>query len=444
MAGEKNEEVFATILKLIKRTREVSNINELQFLLVNETFSLLPYRQAALWFPNKGVATLSGVSQLEKHAPYIQWLEKLFKEFKSLEIIKNFNLAKLDTLDHEVKEEWKKWLPSCVVIVPIANGGLLLLARTEEFHEDELIILNEWAEAWNNQYNLMLPRGWATGLIRHIKSDQPWYQNKTYIITFAVLLISIIPVRLSVLAAAELIPLDPAIIRAPLNGVIETVNVKPNQLVKPGDILFEFDRVSLSSQLNVAKRELATRQTEYRQEAQRSLSNTDSKANLAILQSRIREKSVEVNYLNELNERSSVASPREGIVLFGDATELIGQPVSTGERIMVVAGETEVQLEAWVSPSDLIEFSDQSELIVYLAADPLSPLPGVIKYISHQAELRPEGHFAYRVRAQLTGQGNSVPRVGLKGTAKLYGNRVPLLYWIFRKPWAAFRGWSGL
>ena len=30
-------------------------------------------------------------------------------------------------------------------------------------------------------------------------------------------------------------------------------------------------------------------------------------------------------------------------------------------------------------------------------------------------------------------------RIGLKGTAKLQGDWVPLAYWVLRKPWAVLR-----
>jgi hypothetical protein len=34
-------------------------------------------------------------------------------------------------------------------------------------------------------------------------------------------------------------------------------------------------------------------------------------------------------------------------------------------------------------------------------------------------------------------------RVGLKGTAKVYGRRVPIAYLVFRRPLAAMRAWCG-
>jgi hypothetical protein len=55
---------------------------------------------------------------------------------------------------------------------------------------------------------------------------------------------------------------------------------------------------------------------------------------------------------------------------------------------------------------------------------------------------RPDGSFAYRVRARLDAP--TEHRVGLKGTARFSGGWVPLGYWALRRPLASLRaaiGW---
>jgi hypothetical protein len=61
--------------------------------------------------------------------------------------------------------------------------------------------------------------------------------------------------------------------------------------------------------------------------------------------------------------------------------------------------------------------------------------------MAHDAVQRPDGSFAYRVRATLTDKTSH--RVGLKGTAKLQGEWVPLAYWALRRPWATLRATLG-
>ena len=50
----------------------------------------------------------------------------------------------------------------------------------------------------------------------------------------ALLAAGAIPVRLSVLAPGELVAAQPAVLRAPLDGVVAQIHVQPNQIVKQG------------------------------------------------------------------------------------------------------------------------------------------------------------------------------------------------------------------
>jgi hypothetical protein len=55
---------------------------------------------------------------------------------------------------------------------------------------------------------------------------------------------------------------------------------------------------------------------------------------------------------------------------------------------------------------------------------------------------RPDGTYAYRLRATLDAATDH--RVGLKGTAKLQGDRVPAIWWVMRRPVATVRTTLGL
>jgi hypothetical protein len=155
------------------------------------------------------------------------------------------------------------------------------------------------------------------------------------------------------------------------------------------------------------------------------------------------EKQTEVAFLRELDQRGLVLAPRAGLVLFDDPTEWVGRPVVTGEKVMVVADEHQVEIQAWLSPADAIPLSEDAPVKLYLNASPLESLKGRLRYLSHEAIHRPDGHYAYRLRASLLSSG-SPPRVGLKGTAKLEGDRVSLAYWVLRRPLAAARAWLGI
>jgi hypothetical protein len=109
---------------------------------------------------------------------------------------------------------------------------------------------------------------------------------------------------------------------------------------------------------------------------------------------------------------------------------------------MRVAAPDDVEVEAWLALGDAIPLPVGAPVSLYLNASPLFSVPAQVRYVAHDAIQRPDGSYAYRVRAALDGK--TTHRVGLKGTAKLSGSWVPLIYWIVRRPIAAIRqiiGW---
>jgi len=66
-----------------------------------------------------------------------------------------------------------------------------------------------------------------------------------------------------------------------------------------------------------------------------------------------------------------------------------------------------------------------------------------LKYISYEAQMRPDGILAHRLLAEIATE-QDLPRLGARGTARLEGNRVPFIYWMFRRPMATIRQFIGL
>jgi hypothetical protein len=269
-----------------------------------------------------------------------------------------------------------------------------------------------------------------------------WWKNRPLLISIAVLAALLFPVRTTVLAPGELVPARPAVIRSALEGVIGSFAVAPNQVVKKGDLLFAFDEALIRTRLEVARQAMATAEAEYRQTTQQALSDMRSKSQLALLTGKIEEKRAEVEYLEQQLGRAQVLSPQAGIALVDDPTEWIGRPVSVGERIMRVAAANDKEVEAWVAVGDAIPLDGDASVALFLNSSPLSPVHAKLRYMSHEAQQRPDGSFAYRVRAEL--EGSTEHRVGLKGTAKLYGPRVPFVYWLLRRPLATIRSTLGI
>ena len=68
---------------------------------------------------------------------------------------------------------------------------------------------------------------------------------------------------------------------------------------------------------------------------------------------------------------------------------------------------------------------------------PDQPVTGKVVFVSYATTVTPSGVLAYTARADLAGGADL--RLGLKGTAKIFGPPRPLAVWLLRRPLAYLR-----
>ncbi|CDK99144.1 conserved protein of unknown function [Magnetospirillum gryphiswaldense MSR-1 v2] len=425
-------EALVTLLGIEEQALNARTTIQLAFVMVNDTRALAEYHQAALHMADKGVVAVSGVSSVEENAPFTLFLQRMFKLHEAGKEISSAE-----------REEWADWLPPKPLFLPLkdADGkrlGTLLLARDEDWDEGTTAIVQRltdaYAFAWAAKHQSAPLSQW-----RHRLTSLPRWKR---IVAAGILLALIFPVRLSVLASAEIVPSDPAVIRAPLEGVIELVRAQPNQSVVAGDVLFELDRTTIAGKLEVAAKVLDTAKAELDQATQQAFFDPKAKAGWAVLKAKVEEKQAERAQLEDLMTRAQVKSPRDGLAVMDDPSEWIGRPVSVGEKVLAVADPRQVEVEAWLAPADLIPLEPGGKVVLFLNTAPLSPVVATLSYVAFEATLKPDGVLAHRVRAKIA-HDDAIPRIGLKGTARLDGDRVSLVYWLFRRPLAVIRQWLG-
>ena len=449
---------LAKLLDLSQRARSAGSARELGFLLVNDTLELALYRQAALWLPNEGLYALSGLVQVEANAPYALWLDQVCAHLALQPDALIRTLTAVD-LPPDLSVQWAEWWPNHAMWLALPpesahpNKGQacgLLLVGDMPCPLETQALLREWVDTWWHAFRALyrpqrwswraLSRGVRTGLTP--KPGRSWWRQPRWQWSALALVVMVLPVRLTVLAPGELVPAHPVVIRAPLDGVVDVFHVQPNQRVKKDQPLFGFDEALIQSRLEVANQTLVTAEAEYRQTSQQSLTDVKFRPQLTVLTGTIDEKRTEVDFLKQQLSRARVLAPRDGVALFDDPTEWIGRPVAVGERIMRIAAPKDIEVEAWLPLADAIALPPGAPVDLYLNASPLSSVSATLRYMAHDAVQRADGSYAYRVRASLAAPTDH--RVGLKGTAKLHGPRVPLIYWVLRRPLASFRGALGV
>nr|VFK52628.1 MAG: HlyD family secretion protein [Candidatus Kentron sp. TUN]VFK53149.1 MAG: HlyD family secretion protein [Candidatus Kentron sp. TUN]VFK55711.1 MAG: HlyD family secretion protein [Candidatus Kentron sp. TUN] len=431
----------SALLQLQERIWAAGTTEELAFIAVNETHMMVPYRQAILWIQDKGVVAVSGVAMPGKDAPFIQWIRRLLT---GLAIDDPPHLIRPHDLEQKDAEEWRSWLPDHGFVLPLTGMdnkrfGLLLLVRDENWSTIDAQLIKHLVATYSYAW-VSLTRSGKQTLAR--PTLKKWLLG---ILALTFISCLFIPVPLTVLAPAEIVPVNPTVVRSPLDGVVDRIWVRPNQKVLENEPLFDLDKTTLNSRIEVAEKNLYTVEAEYRQTVQQAMVERNSKAKLAILKGKADEQQSEINHLRSLIARSRITASQEGIIILDDPTEWIGRPVMVGERVMMIADEFNTEVEAWVSIGDAIALAPGTMVKVFLNADPLHSVEARLRTFSYEAIPRPDGNLAYRVRAMLHDtESRRRIRIGLRGTARIAGQRVILAYWMFRRPLAVIRQALGL
>jgi multidrug efflux pump subunit AcrA (membrane-fusion protein) len=224
--------------------------------------------------------------------------------------------------------------------------------------------------------------------------------------------------------------------------VVEGILVLPNQVVKTGEPLAQLDRRELESRLENARQTLAAAEAQLRQTRQQALFDERAKAALAELTSHRDQARADTDYLQENLQRTLILAPRDGVAIFDDPSDWIGRPVALGERIMQVADPHDTRLEIQLPVGDAIALQPDAEVRLFLNSQPGSPLLATLERHAYRASAGADGSMAYRLQAQFS-EADPRLRVGLKGTAKLYGESTLLFNYLLRRPLAALRVYLG-
>ena len=435
---------LGSLVQLGKRARSAATLEELGFIAVNETHALVPYRQAALWRRDAkgagGILALSGAPAIERDAPFALWLERVLAAIDRNDAGAPARAVGTADLPKELGEEWADWLPPRGLWLPIpgrdgAPMGALFLARDPPWQDSEGRLLVELADIYGHAW-----AGLRGASRRSWRALLPLLRDRRKQAAIAVALFALLwlPVTQSALAPAEVVPLEPAVVRAPIDGVVDQVVVQPNQDVKADQLLLTLDPTTVQNRLEVARKALEVAEAESRQAAQQSLFDDKSRSQLAALQGRLEQRRAEVAYVGSLLDRLSVKADRPGIAVFEDRNDWTGRPVTIGERILTIADPDHAELEIRLSVPDAITLEPGAPVAFFLNVAPERSISAVLRYASYEATLSPDGVLSYRLKARF-GDGQAPPRIGLKGTAKIYGQRVSLFYFLMRRPLAALR-----
>ncbi len=437
-----------TFLDLQKQASQASDIKSFEFIALNQTNKLVPYKQAIFWIKTDFGITLSGVSgniSLDKNGPYAEWLKSFIKKI-ALPAHETAPEASVFLFSHDTQNQsWNEYSGAYGVFIVFKTAqegisGGLWLERETPFNDAEQATLEELACLYSQTYALL-------NLRRKALLSAPWKKMEKHhkLLTIAFIFLCLFPVRLTLTGSAEIVAQNPTVMTIPYDGVLDKIMVKPGDKIAQGQSVFTMDSTDLDSKIEASAQALKTAHANLSRLRKESLSAPEKKAEINKLLSEIAAKKIENDYAQKHMEKSIVQSSVAGLAIFSDSNEFEGQPLKTGESIMMIANSEHIELLIKAPINNMIPITKESPIKFYLNVSPLRGYSAQIISMGYQASPDPDGILTYKIRAHIkTDKNKDTLRIGWKGTAKIKGSWSILSYAVLRRPLISLRNITGL
>lgn len=433
------------------RARAAGNLAELGFSIANDSYGLLPFRQALVFSGTENDSRLlcvSGLAKLTEDSPYLVWLRRAWPRLQQCFPVgatwfTRTDLCAQGDIGDEILDGWGEWWSEGLYALPLTRRDgeqlgwvcfLLDQPPTEAQHQAFSRLVQSWSYCWE-----MLAGKPRRGLR---KRWQALGRGRRRLILLGLLALPLLPVRQSYLAPAEVVALEATVVAAPMDGVVKTLHVRPNQTVRAGQPLLSLDDTVLRNRFAVLTQSVAVADAELMASTQKAFDDPRSKSELNLLAGRANERRAELTAVREQLARVEVIAEHDGVAVFADPDDWLGRPVSTGERIMQLADPTRPGVLIQAPVADAITLEKGAPVKLFLTVRPFSPLTAILSESSYQALLSPDGVASYRLRATFD-ETQEQARIGLRGTAKVYGGWTVLGYYLMRRPLASLREMTG-
>lgn len=447
--------LFLKLISFFKKIRHQDNEEQAHFFLVNDLYKIIPYKQCITWaYENNNIIlkNASGQVDVSQRSPYAQFIIKHIKntiendnlkdagalegffEDESFSAIKSYSLADYNKYDQNDIKQWVSPHSLCLFMRNRNNAlmGGIWFERNEAFGSIELAMIGDIGDAYADKLQ-MFKR--SKSLLKKAGAVKGRYKK---IILGIFILLCLFPVRNSMTVDVEVVSEDVRAVSVPYNGLIKEVLINPNQVVAEGDILFSLDKVQLENNYNLALQELETARKKLEKTQLESFADAAKKSDIRILQEQIKLKEIEVDYSSQRLQSSDVRAEKQGIVLFSDKNDLLGQPIQAGQQVMVLANPKAIELLLRIPSDSMIKINRDVPIKFFLNIAPLKSHKAQIKTISYQPEKNANGVFGYSARADIN-KIQDIERIGLTGTGKIYGGRTILIVSVMRRPFIALR-----
>jgi multidrug resistance efflux pump len=457
MQGPQPRSVMATspqtfaerAIELSKRALEARSLDELLFLLTNDTRTLIDFERAwvisHLGGPSRLAATNNQPGVNGKSA-FVNQVNDLAKGLKGYDksVFLSRRILEQDALGNKMppalKEALKSFIRSSgmshVLVLPLVHQEATVGHLAFEFaeghvsSEDAILgLLNvtpflaaalaerSLLEQKPDLIEYLVPHATGkTALVGHARRYVPIALVAAFVLA---VVLFVVPFPFTVGGEAEIASKTNHMAFCCLDGVIDEVCVREGERVHKGQLLARLDPKELEYQILSWKS-----QYEILSQEMNRLSMESGEHPAKLVERKMAELKRsgawnELQYLNWKKQFLEIRAPVSGIILTRDVQTLAGKRLNHGETLCEIAKPDELEAHVFVPEDRVSRVAVGQEARVYLNGEPSKGYRVRLEEVSPCAEVRQRQGTLYRVKAPFLNGPDSL-RVGMKGTGKIY------------------------
>jgi multidrug resistance efflux pump len=436
---------LAVGLELAKNAARASSIDELQFILVNDTRALLPFDRSLLVIHLGGKSDLAAVnnqSKLESKSDFVQHVKALSPALKEIKqgLMLLANSPKSDALSAETQEALESYLQysKCndLIILPLVFEDSVIAHLLFEFQADvrpgevETFTLTTMLpffssalmEKWIRSHDRPVSNAFAKAISPKTSIENTWSRNKkiAYIVAavLCLLLLLCTPFTLTVGGRADVAPEFEYYAYVQMEGTVDRVLVKEGDSVKKDQVIAILEDKEIQYKIREQQRLLAEYKAEIDILRSQSAENQSKLADSQLVAIKAQRAQQELDFLKWQEQFLQIWSPVDGVVLTKKLESQLGKRFKAGEPFCKLSPSDTLLTEIFVREDDVSYVKEGQSGEVFFNVQPNVSHPIKVKSIAPISEPLERVGSVFRVRATFDKQPGHI-RPGMAGTGHI-------------------------
>lgn len=252
------------------------------------------------------------------------------------------------------------------------------------------------------------------------------------VLALVVLLLMFFPVRNTVNTEFVLKSPETFSVYAWFDGPVAKCFKQDGELVKKDDIIAAYDTNQLRFRLANAESQYKEIKKEYELESTAAFADRERLGRAQLIAARMEGAKVAVEEAKWYLEHTELKAPADGILALADgrAELLVNKALRTGDRVFDVYSGKGAVAEIQVDQREGSILLDKFDVSLFLYTEPDKELACKVVEIQQYPVINEQRTYCYKVRAEVANA--DALRYGMRGVAKLRGERVSLGYYLFK------------